>query len=353
MRQPPDGYPPDRYPPNGPDAHPPDGIRHQPVLYHEVINAIQPTSGGFYVDGTLGAGGHAWGILQASSPDGFLLGLDLDPQALDLARERLSPFGSRAILVRASYTTLSEQLARLGWPSVNGVLLDLGVSSMQLDTPGRGFSFRTEAGFADAPLDMRFDPQNPVQAVHLVNTLPQAELADLLYRYGEERQSRRIARAIVEARPLATTGELAEIVIRATGSGRRPLRKGSRSKERLHPATRTFQALRIAVNQELDALEKVLPQAVAALSHSPTAGLAAGGRLAVITFHSLEDRIVKQFFRRESVDCLCPPRQPTCTCGHKATLIELTRRPIRPQPFELSRNPRARSARLRVAEKKR
>ena len=301
---------------------------HLPVLYHETIQALNPQPGGRYVDCTLGAGGHAYGILEASSPDGLLLGLDLDPQALTLAQKRLAPFGKRAILRRSSYTDLRRVLDTLGWDSVHGIVLDLGLSSMQLDTPERGFSFRN-----DAPLDMRFDPQAPLTAADLVNTLPEDELADILHQYGEERRARRIARAIIAARPVETTRQLAEIVATATGSGR----------PGIHPATRTFQALRIAVNRELDSIEQVLPQAVEAL--------APGGRLAVISFHSLEDRIVKQFFRRESRDCICPPRQPVCTCGHAASLTEITRRPIRPSEAEISRNPRARSSRLRVAEK--
>jgi 16S rRNA (cytosine1402-N4)-methyltransferase len=303
-------------------------LPHQPVLYQEIIHALKPRRSGFFVDGTVGAGGHAWGILKASDPDGLLLGLDIDPQALELARARLAPFGDRAILVRASYTTLETQLSGLGWDKVDGILLDLGLSSMQLDTPSRGFSFQM-----DAPLDMRFDPDNPVRAADLVNTLREVELADILYKYGEERRSRQVARAIVRARPIQTTRQLAEVVAGATRSG----------KPGIHPATRTFQALRIAVNHELEALEEVLPQAVASLD--------AGGRLAVISFHSLEDRIVKQFFRQESRDCICPPKQPVCTCGHVATLKEVTRRPIRPSEEEVRENPRARSARLRVAER--
>ena len=301
---------------------------HQPVLYKEIIHALQPRSGMYYVDGTLGAAGHAWGILEASSPDGRLLGMDVDPQALQLARANLAPFGSRAIIIRASYATLREQMDLLGWNKVDGILLDLGLSSMQLDTPERGFSFRSEA-----PLDMRFDPNNPVQAADLVNSLPERDLADLLYRYGEERRSRQIARAIVKARPIRSTHELASLVSSVKKGGRR----------NIHPATQTFQALRIAVNQELDALESFLPQAVASLKP--------GGRLAIIAFHSLEDRIVKRFFRRESRDCICPPRQPVCTCGHVAAIKEIERRPIQPQEEEIQSNPRARSARLRVAEK--
>jgi 16S rRNA (cytosine1402-N4)-methyltransferase len=301
---------------------------HQPVLYHEIILALQPRSTGLYVDCTVGAGGHASGILEASEPDGRLLGFDLDPQALQLAQERLASFSERAILIQASYVTLRAQLDELGWDFVNGILLDLGLSSMQLDTRERGFSFQ-----ADAPLDMRFDPWGPIRAADLVNTLPEKDLANLLYEYGEERRSRQVAHAIVRARPVQTTRQLAQVVAGATRGGQ----KG------IHPATRTFQALRIAVNRELESLEAVLPQAVSSLEP--------GGRLAVIAFHSLEDRIVKNFFRQESRDCICPPRQPVCTCGHKATIKEITRRPVRPQEAEVQANPRARSARLRVAEK--
>jgi 16S rRNA (cytosine1402-N4)-methyltransferase len=301
---------------------------HRPVLYHEIIHALRPQRDGFYVDGTIGAAGHAIGILQASEPNGRLLGFDVDPQALSIARRRLEKYESRIVLILASYTTLREQLDKLGWKSVDGILLDLGVSSMQLDTANRGFSFRT-----DAPLDMRFDPGSPVSAADLVNNLPEKELADLLYQYGEERRSRQVAKTIVQSRPIYTTVQLAEVVARVTSGGR----KG------LHPATRTFQALRIAVNNELKAIEEVLPQAVNALAQ--------GGRLAVISFHSLEDRIIKGFFRRESRDCICPPSQPVCTCGHRAELREINRRPIQPQETEMAENPRSRSARLRVAEK--
>jgi len=301
---------------------------HIPVLYQQVLAGLKPRPGGRYVDATLGAGGHARGILQASAPDGLLLGLDVDPQALNLARAALASFGRRAILRKASYTALREHLRSLGWPAVDGILLDLGLSSMQLDTPERGFSFRE-----DAPLDMRFSPDTPQTAADLVNTLPEADLADILYRYGEERRSRQVARAIVAARPLHTTRQLAEVVARVTRSGR----------PGMHPATRTFQALRMAVNRELQNIEQVLPQAVEAL--------ASGGRLAVISFHSLEDRIVKHFLRRESRDCLCPPRQPVCTCGHKAALRVLTRKPVIAEADECARNPRARSAKLRLAEK--
>ncbi len=302
-------------------------MTHQPVLYHEIIHALQPKNEGHYVDGTLGAGGHARGILEACAPDGRLLGMDVDPQALALARETLAPYGERARLIQASYDSLAEILRAFGWAAVDGILLDLGLSSMQLDTPERGFSFQQ-----DAPLDMRFDPASLTTAADLVNTLSQEELADLIYRYGEERASRRIAQAIVKARPLRTTRQLATVIEAVLPH-----------KGRIHPATQTFQALRIAVNQELERVENVLPQAVAALK--------SGGRLAVISFHSLEDRIVKEYFRRESRDCICPPRQPVCTCGHQATLKEIARKPITPGEAELAANPRARSAKLRVVEK--
>lgn len=301
---------------------------HLPVLYHEIIQALMPRSPGKYIDATVGAGGHAWGILENSAPDGLLLALDRDPQALAIASQRLFVYKDRVFLVHASYLNLLEEMERLGWQSVDGIVFDLGLSSMQLDTPQRGFSFQNQG-----PLDMRFDPTQPLDAAELVNNLPENDLADLIWRFGEERGSRRIAAAIVRGRPVMTTQQLAEIVSKAMG--------GQRS--RIHPATRTFQALRIAVNQELQAVENVLPLAVKALSP--------GGRVAIIAFHSMEDRLVKQYFRRESRDCICPPDQPVCVCGHKATLREITRHPIIPTEEETLTNPRARSARLRVAEK--
>jgi 16S rRNA (cytosine1402-N4)-methyltransferase len=301
---------------------------HASVLYQEIIHALRPRSGGFYVDGTLGAGGHAQGILEASGPAGQLLGLDLDPQALEIAHQRLSAFGERSILIQASYLSLKEQLAALEWQSIDGMVLDLGLSSMQLDTPERGFSFRL-----DGPLDMRFGPDNEIRAADIVNTWSEKELADLIYRYGEEHRSRRIARAIVKARPIGTTRMLADIVAEVVPRGR----------SRVHPATRTFQALRIATNSELDAVAQILPQAISVL--------APGGRLAVIAFHSLEDRLVKTYFRQESRDCICPSEIPVCNCEHRASIDLITRKPIRPQQEEVARNPRARSARLRVAEK--
>lgn len=301
---------------------------HLPVLYHEIIHALNPHSPGKYIDATVGAGGHAEGILEESAPDGTLLALDRDPQALAIASQRLSLYKGRVKLVHTSYVNLLDEMHKLGWTSVDGIVFDLGLSSMQLDTPQRGFSFQ-----GSGPLDMRFDPTQPLDAAELVNHLPEKELADLIWRYGEERGSRRIAAAIVQTRPIETTTELAEVILKAMGGQR----------GRIHPATRTFQALRIAVNRELQAVETVLPIAVEAL--------APGGRVAVISFHSMEDRLVKQFFKRESSDCICPPDQPVCTCGHKASIRVVTRHPIQPEEGEISYNPRARSARLRVAEK--
>ena len=301
---------------------------HRSVLYKEIIHALQPRNGGRYVDGTLGAGGHARGILEACAPDGRLLGLDVDPQALAIARKTLAPYEHRIHLAQASYTSLSRQLAELGWDAVDGIVLDLGASSMQFDTPERGFSF-----LQDAPLDMRFGPHMQQTAADLVNESSERELADLIYQYGEERDSRKIARAIVKARPLHTTRELVSVIESVSP------RKG----DRLHPATRTFQALRIAVNEELASIEAVLPQAMAALRP--------GGRLAVISFHSLEDRIVKDFFRDQSRDRVNPPYEQIYEVERKATLKEVNRKPIAPSDEEIKENPRARSAKLRIAEK--
>lgn len=285
---------------------------HEPVLFDEVMAALAPRAGGRYVDGTLGNAGHAAGILERSSPDGRLLGIDLDPHALQAAREALATYGERATLVHGSFAHLGDIARECRLTPVDGVILDLGLSSMQLAQAERGFSFQS-----DGPLDMRFDPSGDTTAADLVNTLPADELADILYQYGEERMSRRIARAIVNARPLHTTAELADVVARCVG------RRG-----RIHPATRAFQALRIAVNDELEVLEQGLAQGVNALT--------SGGRLAVIAFHSLEDRVVKNYFRQQA---------------GAGTLCLVTRRPLQASEAERERNPRSRSAKLRVAEK--
>jgi 16S rRNA (cytosine1402-N4)-methyltransferase len=286
------------------------------------------------IDGTLGAGGHAAALLDAGV--GQVLGLDVDPMALEIARETLAPYGERAYVRHASYAEMTAEAQALGWQSVDGIVLDLGVSSMQLDRAERGFSFRQ-----DAPLDMRFDPGGSCPtAGDLINSLDEAELAHLFYRYGEEPDGRRFARAIVGKRPFQTTRELAAVIEQAAPRRRESRRAG---KAPIHPATRVFQALRIAVNGELEGLEAALPRAIDLL--------APGGRLAVISFHSLEDRIVKDAFRLASTDCICPPKLPVCVCGHQASVRSLTRKPITADSAEIERNPRSRSAKLRVVEK--
>jgi 16S rRNA (cytosine1402-N4)-methyltransferase len=293
-------------------------FEHTPVLPDEVVAGLAPRRGGCYLDATLGGGGHAAALLAASAPDGRLLGIDADPAALAAASARLSPFAGRVTLAHGNFRDLAAIVRAHGFTVFDGILFDLGVSSHQLDTPERGFSFQV-----DAPLDMRLDPTSGLTAADLVNETPEGELADMLYTYGEEHAARRIARFIAEARRkrrIATTGELAAIVSRALGG-----RRG-----RIHPATRTFQALRIAVNDELGSLEAALPQAAALL--------APGGRLAVIAFHSLEDRIVKQFFRAEAA-------------GTAPRLRVVTRKPLVAGEDEQRRNPRSRSAKLRIAER--
>lgn len=302
-------------------------LEHVPVLFEQVLVGLEIRPGGWYIDATLGGAGHAAGILRRSSPDGRLLGLDADPEAAACARERLRPFGDRAVVQVANFRGLKAVATSVAYNEVDGILIDLGLSSPQLADARRGFSFSEEG-----PLDMRFDPRQGESAADLVNSLAEDRLADLLWRYGEEPAARRIARAICRRRPLSTTTELAGLV-----AGVVP-RRG-----KIHPATRTFQALRIAVNDELEALGEVLPQAQALLRP--------GGRMAVISFHSLEDRLVKQHFRRESQDCICPPELSVCACGHQATLRIVTRKPIVPGDDEVARNPRSRSAKLRIAEK--
>jgi 16S rRNA (cytosine1402-N4)-methyltransferase len=322
-----------------------EGI-HIPVLFQAVLAGLDVRPGGRYIDATVGGGGHAAGILEASSPDGCLLGLDRDPAAVEVAHGRLASYaglcrerdltesadalaGRRVVLVHGSFSRLAEIARAYRFVPADGILFDLGISSLQLADPTRGFAF-----MGDGPLDMRFDPtEGECTAAGLINRLSLEELTALLYRYGEEKQARHIAEAIIAARPLHTTKKLVAVIEQAVG-GRR----------RIHPATRTFQALRIAVNDELAALEAVLPQAVEIL--------APGGRLVVISFHSLEDRLVKRFLRRESRDCVCPPEVPVCICDHRATLQLVTRKPIRPTAEEIAANPRARSARLRVAERR-
>jgi 16S rRNA (cytosine1402-N4)-methyltransferase len=303
-------------------------VTHDSVMLREVLAALDVRPGGRYVDCTVDGGGHAEAILQAAEPGGSLLGIDADPQAIEMSRERLSRFGEGVAIVQGNFRDMDRLCRERGFAPVNGILFDLGLSSHQLAST-RGFSFRVEA-----PLDMRYGPDEEPAASYWVNEAREEELADLIWRFGEERQSRRIARAIVNGRPLRTTTELAKAVEQAVGR-----RTGSQ----IHPATKTFQALRIAVNQELASLAEALPWAHGLLGF--------GSRLVVISYHSLEDRIVKQFIARESRDCLCPPSQPVCTCGHKATLKPVTRGALVPSREEIAANPRSRSAKLRAAER--
>ena len=305
---------------------------HIPVLYQETLAGLNVQANGFYIDGTVGAGGHAAGILRANAPDGHLLGLDRDPSAIEASTQSLVSFQDRVTLVCASFADIQEIAHRLGLGLADGVVLDLGVSSMQLDRPERGFSFQHQG-----PLDMRFDPRASRSAADIVNGLSEQELADVIYHNGEEPAARAIARAIVAARPLETTVELAEVIALAIGA------RSARRQNKRHPATRTFQAIRIAVNDELLALERGLASAVQALKP--------GGRLAVITFHSLEDRLAKQFLAQASRDCICPPETMICTCEHRATLARVSKKPIRPTAAEIDRNRRSRSAKLRIAAK--
>jgi 16S rRNA (cytosine1402-N4)-methyltransferase len=301
--------------------------QHTPVMLDEVIAALHVQPGGRYVDCTLGGGGHAEAILEQSQPGGVLLGIDADPGAIERSEERLGRFGGSFHPMRANFRDLGEVCRQLEFVPVSGVLLDLGLSSDQLEE-GAGFSFQRESA-----LDMRFGPEG-TSASEIVNTYSEQTLADLIYQYGEEPASRKIARRIVEARPIETSVELAKAIEQAVGR-----RAGSKT----HPATRTFQALRIAANEELSSLSAVLPQAHGLLGF--------GARIAVLSYHSLEDRIVKEFFRRESRDCICPPGLPECRCGHKATLRQVTRGAVTPSAGEVAANPRARSAKLRAAER--
>jgi len=308
-------------------------VYHEPVMLREVLDALAVRPGGTYIDCTVGGGGHACGILERSAPDGILIGLDRDPDAMAAAAKRLKTFGKRVTLVQADFRDLLRILGGLGIGNADGVLYDLGVSSHQFDDPERGFTYRE-----DAPLDMRMDPGSDITAADLVNTLSQDELARIIRQYGEERWAGRIAAFIVEERrrrPIRTTGDLVETIKRAVPA--RARRQGP------HPARRTFQALRIAVNAELEALASSLRQAVHILKP--------GGRICVIAYHSLEDRIVKETFREMAASCTCPPGLPVCRCGREPLLRALTSRPQYPSPGEVAANPRSRSARLRAAEK--
>jgi 16S rRNA (cytosine1402-N4)-methyltransferase len=301
---------------------------HVPVLLDEVVAGLQPQRGGYFVDCTVGLGGHAAAILEKTSPSGRLLGIDADLEAIKLSQDKLGEYGEAVTLVNDNFVNLEAICKRYHFHPVDGILFDLGVSSLQLDTAERGFSFHL-----DAPLNMRFDAGQGSTASDIVNSFSEQELAKLIEKYGEERHSRRIARYIVQNRPIATTVELARLIEQAS--------RGKRA--RIHPATRTFMALRIAVNSELQNLELALKQTINLLRP--------GGRLTVISYHSLEDRIAKQFMRDAASSCLCPPGTVMCRCGHKPTLKLISRKVIKPTSLETESNPRSRSAKLRVAER--
>ena len=306
---------------------------HIPVLKNETLDLLNPRPGGVYVDATLGGAGIAAEILERIAPDGLLVGIDKDPEAISYSEKRLERYGKAVKIVKGDFRDLRSILQSLGLDEIDGVVFDLGVSSWQLDS-GRGFSF-----MRDEPLSMKMDTSScGPDAAQIVNTYSPEKLEDLIRQYGEERYARRIARAIAERRkkkPIMRTAELVDVIVSAIGSAYK--------QQKIHPATRTFQALRIAVNRELEAIEQGLPAAIEAL--------AAGGRVCVISFHSLEDRIVKQIMQRYAGKCICPSGIPSCRCGARSVVRIITRRPIRPSENEIKTNPRSRSAKLRCAEK--
>ena len=309
------------------------GAPHRPVLLEESIKFLAPERGGLFIDCTVGLGGHSEAILESSN-DTRVIGIDLDLAALDYAKQRLAQYAARFHPAHADFRDIKEVLRAAGDQEPRGILADLGVSSLQFDSPERGFSFRF-----DAPLDMRMDPSSGKEtAAELLSRLSESEIAKIIFEFGEERHSRRIARRIVENReagnPVTTTKELAELIQRGAGA---------RKRNQIHPATRTFQALRIAVNKELEGLAKFVEDSIDLLQPD--------GRFVVISFHSLEDRIIKRELRRLSGHCQCPPRLPVCSCGTRQVIEVLTRRPVTPGPDEVDKNPRARSAKLRACTK--
>lgn len=314
-----------------------DDFQHLPVMLSEVIETLAPAGDKIFVDATAGLGGHLIEIARQLGPNGFAIGIDQDDAALAICRRRLQEAGfdfkcPRIELIQGNFEDIAQICAELGVASVDGgILADIGVSSMQLDDPSRGFSF-----LVDGPLDMRMDRRKGLSAADLLNTFSEKDIADILFRYGEERLSRQIAKKIVAARPISTTGELTALVSQVIGR----IQGFKRGADKSHPATRTFQALRIAVNDELKALENFLSSSIRIL--------AAGARLVVISFHSLEDRMVKQIFKSWESQCVCPPKQPICTCSKRQEMQIITRKPLQPSEKETLANPRSRSAKLRA-----
>ena len=310
--------------PGGPE---PERYLHEPVLLRETVEYLAVRPGCTYIDLTVGEGGHARAMLQQAMPGGRLLGIDLDPMALERARHRLQAYGESCSLVHGNYSHVEQLASVLVFSEPDGILMDLGLSSFQLESTGRGFSFQR-----DEPLDMRFDWESGPSAADIINSYPADVLAKILTLYGQEPRARSIAKAVVQQRPIRSTMELANLVARASGGRRGPI----------HPATRTFQALRLAVNSELDNLKAGMTQAMKLLKR--------GGRLVVISYHSLEARIIKEAIAQEAKGCICPPRAPICTCGHTPSIKIVTRKAVAPSPEEVRRNPRSRSARMRVVE---
>jgi len=314
----------------GPDPKMEELAFHESVLLRETVEHLVVKPGGVYVDATVGEGGHASSVLQASAPRGVVLGIDRDPRSLSRAQQRLKEFGDRFIGIRGNYADAAQLVWSRGFDHVDGFLLDLGFSSRQVDAEGYGFSFQR-----DEPLDMRYDRDGQsLTAAEIVNTYAEAELAGILTEYGEEPRARAVARAIVRMRPINTTVELSSLVAGVIHPGRG---------RRINPATRVFQALRIAVNDELTNVGSGMTAAIGLLDE--------GGKLVVISYHSLEDRLVKNRMAREAAECICPPELPACVCEHQPTLRIINRRIIRPSAEEISSNPRSRSARMRVAER--
>lgn len=301
---------------------------HKPVLLNKTVEALQAQPGKRYVDCTLGSGGHASAILEKILPDGQLLGIDADPEAINIAKTRLADYIGSTIIINDNFANLETICRENNFLPVHGILFDLGLSSTQLEISERGFSFQH-----DGPLDMRFSPTQELTAADIANNFPEDKLSQIIKTYGEERYSKRIARYIIKSRPISSTLQLAGVVEKAVGS-----RHG-----KIHPATRTFMALRIAVNRELENLDTALKQTGNCLDHR--------GRLVVISYHSLEDRIVKQFMIRESKGCICPPDTLICQCGHMPSLKIVSKKPITPSLTEIKLNSRSRSAKLRVAER--